>query len=57
MEKAWIRDVEDVAREFSLDLHTGLTEAQVQKARQKYGKNGSLYPALRVRFVFEPMLI
>lgn len=48
MENAWTREVEDVAREFGLDLHTGLTEAQVHKARQKYGKNGTLYPALRV---------
>jgi len=41
MENAWTRGIEDIARELDVDLHTGLTTAQVQTALSKYGKNGS----------------
>jgi hypothetical protein len=40
MEYAWTREIEDIAREFNVDLHTGLTKRQVRLSLQKYGKNG-----------------
>ena len=40
MEHAWTREIEDIAREFNLDTHTGLTEPQIRLSLQKYGKNG-----------------
>ena len=40
MEYPWTREIEDIAREFNVDIHTGLTEAQVRLSLQKYGKNG-----------------
>ena len=40
MEYAWTREIEDIAREFSVDVHTGLTEPQIRLSLQKYGKNG-----------------
>ena len=44
MENAWTREIEDIAREFNLDLRNGLTESQVRIALEKYGKNGTLTP-------------
>jgi len=42
MENAWIREVDDIAREFhKVDLHTGLTSQQVELSLEKYGKNGN----------------
>ena len=40
MEDAWTREIDDIAREFNVNLHTGLTESQVQQNLEKYGKNG-----------------
>jgi hypothetical protein len=40
MEHAWTREVEDIAREFNVDVHSGLTEKQVLAALKKYGTNG-----------------
>ena len=40
MEYAWTREIEDIAREFNVDLHTGLTKRQVRLSHHKYGKNG-----------------
>jgi hypothetical protein len=44
MENAWTRGIEDIARELDVDLHTGLTNHQVQTALSKYGKNGICHP-------------
>jgi hypothetical protein len=41
MEQAWTHEVEDIAREFNVDVHCGLSEAQVSAALTKYGKNGT----------------
>ena len=41
MEDAWTREIDDIAREFNVTLHTGLTESQVQQNLAKYGKNGT----------------
>ena len=40
MEYAWTREIEDIAREFSVDLHKGLTKRQARLSLQKHGKNG-----------------
>lgn len=48
MENAWTQEIEDIARELDVDLHTGLTTAQVQTALSKYGKNGTLSPHVRL---------
>ena len=40
MENAWTREIDDIARELGVDLHTGLTNTQVNAALTKYGKNG-----------------
>jgi hypothetical protein len=42
MEFAWTREIEDIAREFNVDLHTGLTDRQFRLALQEYGKNGKI---------------
>eukprot|EP00276_Gloeochaete_wittrockiana_P002547 CAMPEP_0184671194 /NCGR_PEP_ID=MMETSP0308-20130426/85354_1 /TAXON_ID=38269 /ORGANISM="Gloeochaete witrockiana, Strain SAG 46.84" /LENGTH=1039 /DNA_ID=CAMNT_0027118277 /DNA_START=124 /DNA_END=3243 /DNA_ORIENTATION=- len=39
MENAFNKEVAGVAQHFGVDLRTGYTEAQVLKARQKYGRN------------------
>jgi hypothetical protein len=44
MDNAWTREIEDIARELDVDLHTGLTNTQVQTALSKYGKNGICHP-------------
>jgi hypothetical protein len=40
MENAWTREIEDIAREFNVDIRTGLTEPQFRLSLLKYGKNG-----------------
>jgi Cation transporter/ATPase, N-terminus len=40
MENAWTREIDEIARELAVDLHTGLTDTQVHAALSKYGKNG-----------------
>ena len=44
MEYAWTREIDDIAREFNVDIHTGLTTQQVALSLQKYGKNGKPSP-------------
>ena len=44
MEYAWTREIDDIAREFNVDIHTGLTRQQVALSLQKYGKNGKPSP-------------
>ena len=43
MDDAWTREIDDIAREFNVNLHTGLTESQVQQNLAQYGKNGTYY--------------
>lgn len=44
MEYAWTREIDEIAREFNVDLHAGLSRQQVASALQKYGKNGKPLP-------------
>lgn len=43
MENAWTREIDDIARELAVDLHTGLTDTKVNAALTKYGKNGTCH--------------
>lgn len=43
MEDAWTREIEDIAREYNVNIHTGLTHQQVIELREKYGLNGTLF--------------
>jgi hypothetical protein len=54
MEYAWTREIDDIAREFNVDIHTGLTRQQVALSLQKYGKNGN--PPHHPSPIFPPVL-
>ena len=41
MENAWTLEIDDIARQLNVDLHSGLTQKQVAQALEKYGKNGN----------------
>lgn len=40
MELAFTKSVEEVCAHFSVDENVGLTDDQVRRALEKYGKNG-----------------
>jgi Cation transporter/ATPase, N-terminus len=45
MENPWTKEVDDIATELNVDLHTGLTQDQVTNRLDRYGKNG-IFPYL-----------
>jgi hypothetical protein len=46
MDRAYIATGEDVQRFFEVDKDTGLSDAQIEAARVKYGRNGLVTPDL-----------
>jgi Ca2+ transporting ATPase len=45
MENAYIKTPGEALKAFQVTEHAGLSEQQVQSAREKYGKNGMHYMA------------
>jgi Cation transporter/ATPase, N-terminus len=42
MDFAWTRQIQDIARELDVDIHTGLSDKKAALAIQHYGKNGTV---------------